>query len=98
MQYKVRVLLLQEKTTYKSILYKTYFVMEFAATHYNTCFVLKTDDDAFVNIQPLMQQLKLLCRTAECENERIYMVCPLPSPPTTTLICKSLISFQMKHC
>ena len=65
---------LQEKTNYKSILYKTYFVMEYAAAHYDVRFVFKTDDDAFVNVQPLIQQLKLLCRNADCKNERIYMV------------------------
>ena len=65
---------MQEKTNYKSILYKTYFVMEYAASHYNVRFVLKTDDDAFINVQPLIQQLKLLCKHPDCQNERIYMV------------------------
>lgn len=67
-------MLLQEKTNYKSILYKTYFVLEYAVTHYDTRFVLKTDDDAFINVQPLLQQLKLLCQDPNCRNERIYMV------------------------
>lgn len=64
----------QEKTNYKSILYKTYFVMEYAVAHFDVRFVLKTDDDAFINIQPLIQQLKLLCETPDCQNERMYMV------------------------
>lgn len=70
---------MQEKTNYKSILYKTYFVMEYAVAHYDVRFVLKTDDDAFINVQPLMQQLKLLCETPDCQNERMYMVICLPS-------------------
>lgn len=65
---------MQEKTNYKSILYKTYFVMEYAVAHYDVRFVLKTDDDAFINVQPLIQQLKLLCETPDCQNERMYMV------------------------
>ena len=65
---------LQEKTNYKSILYKTYFVMEYAVANYDVRFVLKTDDDAFINVRPLINQLKLLCETKDCKSERIYMV------------------------
>ena len=67
---------MQEKTNYKSILYKTYFVMEYAVANYDVRFVLKTDDDAFINVQPLMQQLRLICEDPYCRNERIYMVRP----------------------
>lgn len=73
-QLKACNLILQEKTNYKSILYKTYFVMEYAVANYDVQFVLKTDDDAFINIHPLIQQLKLLCQDEGCHNERIYMV------------------------
>jgi len=75
---------LQEKTNYKSILYKTYYVMEYAVAHYDVRFVLKTDDDAFINVQPLMNQLKLLCETPDCGNERIYMVGHLSPGPILT--------------
>ena len=50
-----------QKTTYKSILYKTYFVLELAVTTYDAAFVLKTDDDAFVNVPALLITLKQLC-------------------------------------
>lgn len=50
-----------QKTNYKSILYKTYFVLELAVSAYDAAFVLKTDDDAFVNVPPLLITLKQLC-------------------------------------
>lgn len=64
---------LDHKTNYKSILYKTYFVLEYAVTNYDVRFILKTDDDAFINVVPLISQLKLLCETPGCKNERVYM-------------------------
>lgn len=48
-------------------------VLEYAAMHYDAAFVLKTDDDAFVNVGPLMQQLRAVCEDPECRGERIYM-------------------------
>ncbi|KAK9815952.1 hypothetical protein WJX72_012497 [[Myrmecia] bisecta] len=63
----------KEKTTYKSILYKTYFVLEHAVTHFDVRFILKTDDDAFINVKPLIGQLRLLCESPACKQERIYM-------------------------
>ena len=50
-----------QKTDYKSILYKTYFVLELAVRSYDATFVLKTDDDAFVNVPALLITLKQLC-------------------------------------
>ena len=67
------VAFLDHKTNYKSILYKTYFVLEYAVTNYDVRFILKTDDDAFINVVPLISQLKLLCETPGCRNERVYM-------------------------
>lgn len=67
------IVFLKERTNYKSILYKTYFILEYAVTHYNCNYVLKTDDDAFINVKPLLQQLRLLCTTEQCRHERIYM-------------------------
>jgi hypothetical protein len=48
-------------------------VMEYAATHYNATFVLKTDDDAFINVSPLLEQLRALCENPGCASERLYM-------------------------
>ncbi len=67
------IVFVNHKTNYNSILFKTYYVLEYAVTNYDVKFVLKTDDDAFINIDPLMSQLHLLCITEECRNERIYM-------------------------
>lgn len=67
------IIFIDHKTNYKSILFKTYFVLEYAVTKYNVKFVLKTDDDAFINVEPLISQLHLLCMTEDCTNERIYM-------------------------
>ena len=67
------IVFVDHKTNYKSILFKTYYVLEYAVSNYDVKFVLKTDDDAFINIEPLMNQLHLLCITKDCTNERIYM-------------------------
>lgn len=45
------IVFLKHKTNYKSILYKTYFVFEYAVAMYDVKFILKTDDDAFVNVR-----------------------------------------------
>ena len=50
-----------QKTDYKSILYKTYHVLERAVTAFDAKFVLKTDDDAFINVPALLIALKQLC-------------------------------------
>ena len=42
-------------------------VMEYAVTHYDVAFVLKTDDDAFINVAPMVEQLKLLCQNPGCQ-------------------------------
>lgn len=67
------IVFVDHKTNYKSILFKTYYVLEYAVSNYNVKFVLKTDDDAFINVEPLINQLHLLCLTEDCTNERIYM-------------------------
>lgn len=41
--------------------------MEYAVTHYDVAFVLKTDDDAFINVAPMVEQLKLLCQNPGCQ-------------------------------
>ena len=41
---------LPEKTNYKSILFKTFFIFQYAAEHFDFRYVLKTDDDTFVNV------------------------------------------------
>jgi len=67
------IIFTSEKTNYKSILFKTFFALQYPDDMYDVSFVLKTDDDAFVNIPALISQLKSLCETPDCVNERIYM-------------------------
>ncbi|GAB4819239.1 hypothetical protein N2152v2_006285 [Parachlorella kessleri] len=67
------IVFVKEKTNYKSILYKTFYVLEYGVKHYDVKFILKTDDDAFINVQPLISQLRLLCETPDCTRERLYM-------------------------
>ncbi|CAL8463439.1 g2973 [Coccomyxa elongata] len=67
------IVLVREKTNYKSILLKTFFVLEYAIKHYDVRFILKTDDDAYVHVEALVHQLRLLCMSADCRNERLYM-------------------------
>ena len=67
------IVFVKEKTNYKSILVKTYFVLEYAVLHYDVRYILKTDDDAYINVGALLHQLRLLCQTPDCRNERLYM-------------------------
>jgi Galactosyltransferase len=67
------VVFVKEKTNYKSILYKTYFVLEYAVKHYEPTFVLKTDDDAFVNVPAMTLELRAHCENPDCRNERLYI-------------------------
>ena len=67
------IVLVREKTNYKSILLKTFFVLEYAIKHYDVRFILKTDDDAYVHVEALVHQLRLLCMSPDCRNERLYM-------------------------
>lgn len=67
------VIFINQRTNYKSILYKTFFILQYAVQHYDVKFILKTDDDAFINIPPMIAQLTALCENENCERERIYM-------------------------
>ena len=48
-------------------------VLEYAVTHYDAKFVLKTDDDAFINVNPIIEQLQMLCENPDCVRERLYI-------------------------
>lgn len=67
------IVFVKEKTNYKSILYKTFYVLEYGVKNYDVKFILKTDDDAFINVQPIIQQLQTLCESKDCTKERLYM-------------------------
>lgn len=53
------IVFVRDKTNYKSILYKTFYVLEYAVQQYDCDFVLKTDDDAFVNVPPMVAMLRV---------------------------------------
>lgn len=53
------IVFVRDKTNYKSILYKTFYVLEYAVQHYACDFVLKTDDDAFVNVPAMVIMLRV---------------------------------------
>lgn len=65
------IVLVREKTNYKSILLKTFFVLEYAIKHYDVRYILKTDDDAYVHVEALVHQLKLLCISPDCRSAHL---------------------------
>jgi len=67
------IVYIKQRTSYKSILYKTYSVFEYAVEHFDVRFVLKTDDDAFVHVPPMLSLLRSLCETPGCAAERLYI-------------------------
>lgn len=49
-------------------------ILEHAVTAFRPAFVLKTDDDAFVNVPSLLPALRSLCVTPRCRGpERLYV-------------------------
>lgn len=49
-------------------------ILEHAVTAWRPAFVLKTDDDAFVNVPALLRTLRTLCATPRCRGrERLYV-------------------------
>jgi galactosylxylosylprotein 3-beta-galactosyltransferase len=73
MQEHRDIVLMRGQTTYKSILLKSIFIFEYAVKHYDARFILKTDDDAFVNTPAMVHQLRMLCESPDCRREHLYM-------------------------
>ena len=48
-------------------------MFEHVVAEYDYSFVLKTDDDSFVNVPALVTDLRGKCTTPGCHNERLYM-------------------------
>lgn len=48
-------------------------VYEHVVAKYDFSFVLKTDDDSFVNVPALVADLRGRCTAPGCHNERLYM-------------------------
>ena len=72
------IVFVRDKTNYKSILYKTFYVLEYAVQHYDCDFVLKTDDDAFVNVPPMVSMLRVW---SPGDNANLVTACWQPLMP-----------------
>ena len=48
-------------------------VLEHATLHHDTAYVMKTDDDSFVNVPALLRELAGLCTQPGCRGERLYL-------------------------
>ena len=46
---------------------------QYAVENYDVKYVLKTDDDAFVNVPPSVSLLRSYCETPDCSAERLYV-------------------------
>ncbi len=51
---------------YRGILRKTYLLLQYAVSTYDVSFILKTDDDAFVNPPWLAHLLRNMCGFTGC--------------------------------
>lgn len=60
-------------TGYRSIVFKIYLLVEWAVANVDARFILKTDDDAYVDAARLVAELRVLCRSADCSDEKLYM-------------------------
>ncbi|KAL4419883.1 hypothetical protein ABPG75_006981 [Micractinium tetrahymenae] len=79
------IIFIPERTDYSSIGLKTYHILEQAVTAYRPAFVLKTDDDAFVNVPALLPALRKLCATPGCRGaERLYIGAELRNSSVVT--------------
>mmetsp|Transcript_1306 Transcript_1306/g.3905 ORF Transcript_1306/g.3905 Transcript_1306/m.3905 type:complete len:356 (+) Transcript_1306:621-1688(+) len=67
------VVLLKSEQTYRTISAATLAVFQHAVTEYDFAFVLKTDDDSFVNVPALVVALQQTCRHQGCRKEGLYM-------------------------
>lgn len=53
------IIFVNESTNYTTILIKTFYVFQYAVWHYNANFIIKTDDDAFINVPATIAMLKV---------------------------------------
>ncbi len=60
-------------TGYRSIVFKIYLLVEWAVANVDAKFVLKTDDDAYVDCGRLVAELRSLCQHPDCVDEKLYM-------------------------
>jgi Galactosyltransferase len=60
-------------STYQNINSLSLAVIEEVVRRYDFSFVLKTDDDAFVNVPALVNDVRNRCLSRDCTQERLYM-------------------------
>lgn len=53
------IIFVDQSTNYTTILIKTLFVFQYAVWHYTANFIIKTDDDAFINVPATINMLKV---------------------------------------
>ncbi|KAL4430367.1 hypothetical protein ABPG77_002173 [Micractinium sp. CCAP 211/92] len=79
------IIFLSERTNYSTIGLKTYHILEYAVSAFRPAFVLKTDDDAYVNVPALLPALRALCVTPGCRGqERLYIGAELRNSSVVT--------------
>lgn len=83
------IIFVDQSTNYSTILIKTLFVFQYAVWHYNANFIIKTDDDAFINVPATINMLKVLPLT-EC------VLSPTHQPTTRT--CAQPPRARMSGC
>ncbi|RMZ52872.1 hypothetical protein APUTEX25_000991 [Auxenochlorella protothecoides] len=57
---------------YRSIVVKVWSMVEWVVAHTNPNFIMKTDDDAYIDCPALVKDLRSRCQNADCRNERLY--------------------------
>lgn len=60
------IIFVDQPTNYTTILIKTFFVFQYAVWNYRANFVLKTDDDAYVNVPATISMLRVCGRWGGC--------------------------------
>lgn len=55
---------------YRSIVYKIFLFIEWMVERVNPKFILKTDDDAYVDTAAMVAALRALCISPDCSDER----------------------------
>ncbi len=63
----------EHKSNYRTAVIKTYFILEFTHIHLDCRFILKADDDTFVNVKPLIQELQNMCHHEDCRHAKLYI-------------------------
>lgn len=64
-----------KEQNYRTIGDSTLMVFQHVVATYDFSFVLKTDDDSFVNVPALVGVLKQACKNTGCRHEALYMGC-----------------------